>query len=54
MFINYIKNNIQTSNDDFAEHNAKETIVYDPHGSPYYFKYLKKEKDFEIISAGED
>lgn len=58
MFINFIMNNIEVSNDDFAEHNAKETIVYDPYGSAYHYNFIKanfeKDESFEVISKGED
>ena len=58
MFIDYIKNRFEVSNDEYDDLNAKETIVYDPFGSPYHYKFIKfsldKGNSFEIISAGED
>lgn len=56
LYFNFNKNNIAVSNNKYDKSKAKETIIYDPYGTPYKYKIIKVNDldTFKIISAGPD
>ena len=54
MYLNFERYNIKISNPNYADIHASQTIIFDPFGSPYYFRYDKTNGSFRISSNGAD